>query len=118
MRELEKLIEDQNKKLQINIRKITEADLSNPAHSFAQRAKIHYVFRYGNRINWFINEIEQLVKGVSPKFENEFEAAKRMNVGTITGKYAQKALALKNLTVEEFGIIKNEFKEIYLKTKF
>ena len=117
MKEIEYLVEEQNKKLNLNIRKVVEADMSNPKYSFAQRAKIHFVYRYGSRINWFIKEIEQLTQGISPKFESEFEAAKRMNIGTITGKYAQKALALKNMTAEEFGIIKNEFKEIFLKNK-
>jgi hypothetical protein len=36
---------------------------------------------------WYLNEIEVLAKGLSPKMLDEFEAAKRMNIGTIQGKY-------------------------------
>jgi hypothetical protein len=40
---------------------------------------------------------------------NEYEAAKRIGIGTITGKYHQKALALKGITVKDFQKIKEEF---------
>lgn len=43
---------------------------------------------------------------------NEFDAAKKMNLGTITGKYQQKALALKSLTVSEFEIVMQEFLQV------
>jgi hypothetical protein len=76
---------------------------------------VNYVFRYGSKINWFLKEVEQLSKGESPKFNNDFEAAKYMNIGTITGKYHQKQLALKDITGEEFQLIRNEFKEVHLK---
>jgi len=40
---------------------------------------------------------------------NDFEAAKKLNIGTITGKHQQKALALKGITVEEFRMMRDEF---------
>ena len=84
--------------------------LQKRAESFLERAKLNYAFRYGARIGWFFKEAETLaaadlakvpVKSAAER-ENEYEAAKQMNIGTITGKYHQKALALKCLTVGEF----------------
>lgn len=85
--------------------------------SFNEKAKRHYIFRYGNKINWFLNEVEVLAKGLSPKFLDEYEAAKRINIGTIIGKYHQKALALKGITIEDFIKIREEFALIFKKTK-
>lgn len=39
------------------------------------------------------------MKGVGTAHLNQFDAAKRIGIGTITGKYHQKALALKGITV-------------------
>lgn len=41
-----------------------------------------------------------------------------MNIGTITGKYHQRALALKGITVQEFQKIRDEFRGIVLSSKF
>ena len=48
---------------------------------------------------------------------NEYEAAKRIAIGTITGKYHQKALALKGITSKDFQVIKEEFTEVFKKVK-
>lgn len=48
---------------------------------------------------------------------NEYDAAKRIAIGTITGKYHQKALALKGITVKDFLEIKQEFAEVFKNTK-
>jgi hypothetical protein len=50
-----------------------------------------------------------IAKGLGIGKLNEYEAAKRLSIGTITGKYHQKALALKDITVKHFLEIKNEF---------
>ena len=48
---------------------------------------------------------------------SEYEAAKRIAIGTITGKYHQKALALKGITVKDFQVIKSEFEEVFKTVK-
>ena len=40
-----------------------------------------------------------------------------MNLGTITGKYEQKALALKNITIAEFQLIVKEFQNVLKNSK-
>ncbi len=45
------------------------------------------MFRYGAKLKWYFDEIVELSKGKSPKMDDEYEAAKRMMIGTITGKY-------------------------------
>ena len=40
-----------------------------------------------------------MARGDLPKNMSEFEAAKKIQIGTITGKHAQKALALKGITI-------------------
>lgn len=83
------------------------------ALSFYKKASYNFVFRYGNKISWFLQETQALAEGKNPKFENEFEAAKRMNIGTITGKYHQKALALKAMNADEFARVVKEFAAAY-----
>lgn len=51
------------------------------------RAKKNYVFKYGNKLLYFIEEARQLAKGVDLKALGDFEAAKKLNIGTITGKH-------------------------------
>jgi hypothetical protein len=47
----------------------------------------------------YIDEAKVMAKGLDPKSLSEFEQAKRLNIGTITGKHHQKALALKGITI-------------------
>lgn len=58
-----------------------------------------------------------IAKGVGIGQLNEYEAAKRIGIGTITGKYHQKALALKGITAKDFEKIKEEFTETFSKVK-
>lgn len=104
--------------LKINLRNIASEEEKNNQFSFYQICKRIYVFRYGNKIDWFFKEVESLAQGQNLKNESEFEAAKRLNIGTITGKHAQKALALKNITADEFIKIRQEFVDIVKKTQF
>lgn len=71
----------------------------------------------GSRIKWFIDELRIIAKGVGIGQLNEYEAAKRIGIGTITGKYHQKALALKGITVKDFELIKDEFTSTFEKVK-
>ena len=71
----------------------------------------------GSRIKWFIDELNIISKGVGIGQLNEYEAAKRIGIGTITGKYHQKALALKGITAKDFEVIKQEFADVFVKTK-
>lgn len=54
---MNKLIDYINLKMKINVKAVDEKDIKNPNLSFAQRASAHYVFRYGNRLNWFYNAV-------------------------------------------------------------
>lgn len=67
----------------------------------------------GVRIKWYVDELTVFIKGVGTGQLSEYEAAKRIGIGTITGKYHQKALALKGITASDFAVIKDEFKTIY-----
>ncbi len=51
-------------------------------------------------MDWHVGLIDLLIigKGVGIGQLSEYDAAKRIGIGTITGKYHQKALALKGLT--------------------
>lgn len=70
--------------------------------SFKDRAMGLAVKNTGSRIKWYLDELEIISKGVGIGQLNEYEAAKRIGIGTITGKYHQKALALKGITVKDF----------------
>jgi hypothetical protein len=70
--------------------------------SFKERASSLAVKNVGSRIKWFIDELRIIARGVGIGQLNEYEAAKRIGIGTITGKYHQKALALKGITVKDF----------------
>ena len=71
----------------------------------------------GSRIKWYLDELEIIAKGSGIGQLNEYEAAKRIAIGTITGKYHQKALALKGITSKDFQVIKEEFTEVFKKVK-
>jgi len=70
-----------------------------------------------SRAAWYCEEIKLLAEGKSPSELNEYEAAKRIGIGTIVGKYHQKALALKGITVEDFKQIRNDFASTYSEAK-
>lgn len=87
VREMQIVIDQLNKTYGLeDIRQVTE-DLINATPNFGLRAKYNFIWRYGSKIGWFFTEVDNLAKGVSAKQSSEFEAAKRMNIGTITGKH-------------------------------
>lgn len=61
------------------------------------------------KIQGFLKDIKALVDGNTPQKMSQFEAAKLIGLGTIVGKYQQKALALKNIDREAFTGVKQEF---------
>ena len=93
------------------------ADQDIACGTFSQRVMKNLVKNMGIRVLWYLNEVEALSKGINPQALNEFDAAKRIGIGTITGKYHQKALALKGITVQNFKEMCEEFKVILGNTK-
>lgn len=95
-----------------------ESDESYLKLTFSQRVKKNIMKNIGSRITWFLDEVTTLSKGLNPNSLSEFDAAKRLGIGTITGKYHQKALALKGITVDTFKKISEEFISCYNATIF
>ena len=89
----------------MNIYIISEKPLE-VKESFKVRAMNLAIKNTGSRIKWFLDELDIIAKGSGIGQLNEYEAAKRMAIGTITGKYHQKALALKGITAKDFQHIK------------
>ncbi|KRX05847.1 hypothetical protein PPERSA_03784 [Pseudocohnilembus persalinus] len=109
--EMKRLIEKSNQEMGLNVLMKLDEQNNKVGDAFAMRAKKNYIIRYGGKLQWFLDEIEQISKGINAKADNEFEAAKRMNIGTITGKYQQKVLALKNIPANKFLEFVQEFKQ-------
>lgn len=93
----------------MNVFHFKQEEINDPNQPFDVRAKRNYVYKYGSKLLFFVEEARQLAKGINPTKMNDFEAAKKLNIGTITGKHQQKALALKGITVEEFRNMRDEF---------
>lgn len=68
------------------------------------------------RTVWFYDDVKKIASGDTAGALSDFEAAKRIGLGTIVGKYQQKAFALKKISAEEFDKIKCEFKELLTKS--
>jgi len=84
--------------------------------SFHQRALRNLIKHSLSRAVWFYEDVKLLAQGKSPKELNEYDAAKRIGIGTIVGKYHQKALALKGITVDDFKILRDQFAGVYRET--
>ena len=113
LKEMELALDKFKKRTGIDLREKNDT----PAITFSERVLKNMIKNVGVRAIWFMDEVQSIAKGVNPQALNEYDAAKRIGIGTITGKYHQKALALKGITVNDFKLISQEFKEIYLKTK-
>lgn len=85
--------------------------------SFGERAFINYIKHTVSRAAWYYEDVKLLAEGKSAKDLNEFDAAKRIGIGTIVGKYHQKAFALQGFTVDDFLKVKEAFKSTFLNTK-
>ncbi len=113
LKEMELCLDKFKKRTGIDLRET----IACPANSFSERVMKNLIKNVGVRAIWFMDEVQSISKGVNPQSLNEYDAAKRIGIGTITGKYHQKALALKGITINDFKIIAQEFAEIYSKTK-
>eukprot|EP01103_Thecamoeba_quadrilineata_P007657 TRINITY_DN17503_c0_g1_i1.p1 TRINITY_DN17503_c0_g1~~TRINITY_DN17503_c0_g1_i1.p1 ORF type:complete len:991 (+),score=218.00 TRINITY_DN17503_c0_g1_i1:42-3014(+) len=85
---------------------------------FKQRVDFNKLRHNQFRVQGYFENIEMLAKGLGVQALNEWEAAKRIGIGTITGNYHQRALNLRGLTVENFKIMRNEFLELYKAANF
>lgn len=81
--------------------------------NFNKRVEFNKLRHNQFRIKGYFENIELLANGLGVEQLNEWEAAKRIGIGTITGNYYQRSLNLYGLTVEKFKILRNEFLEIY-----
>ncbi|CAK90707.1 unnamed protein product (macronuclear) [Paramecium tetraurelia] len=97
---------------QMDVLNFKMEEINDPNQPFKIRAKRNYAYKYGNKLLFFVKELAQLSEGSNPNEVDDFEAAKRLNIGTIVGKHHQKALALKGITVQEFKQIREEFQQI------
>jgi hypothetical protein len=57
---MDKLIDFINLKMKLNVKGVDGKDVFDPKNTFAKRAALHYVFRYGNKLNWFYNSVQDL----------------------------------------------------------
>lgn len=80
--------------------------------SFLQKFQFTLNKRNFERTVWYYDDVKKIAAGNTAGGLSDFEAAKRIGLGTIVGKYAQRAFALKNITPVEFEAIKEEFKEL------
>lgn len=83
-------------------------------HNFKEKAWLNFVKQKYGRIKWFYDDIKNTALGNNIKLLDQFEAAKRISLGTIFGNVQQKAFFNKGIKQHEFEKIKNEFKKIYL----
>ena len=85
--------------------------------SFKDKAKQTMLRNNYNRIKWFYDDVKLIVDGKISNNMNEFDAAKKIGIGTIMGNYKQKLLNLKSITLEKFKHKKELFKDIYKATE-
>ena len=80
---------------------------------FYERCKLHELRHKQFRLKAFIESVTELAKGEEVKELDEWEVAKKIGVGTITGTYQQKVLSLKKFTIEVFQDIRKDFLKLY-----
>mmetsp|Transcript_22598 Transcript_22598/g.19618 ORF Transcript_22598/g.19618 Transcript_22598/m.19618 type:complete len:364 (+) Transcript_22598:856-1947(+) len=110
------------KKMEDNLKKDDEESkqfqtYEDPVESFHKRALANMMKRTLSRATWFYDEIKLLADGKSPKELSEYDAAKRIGIGTIVGKYHQKALALKGINLDDFKVLKDNFIQVWKSIK-
>ncbi len=82
--------------------------------SFKKRAENIQLKHKYSRIKWFYEDIKKITE--SGDKISEFDAAKRIGMGTILGNRNQRLMNLKTITVGEFKKIKQEFVDLLKKT--
>lgn len=65
----------------------------DPNLSFYKKVLNQQVAHSRIKVEGYLNDLNQLVQGKTPQKMSEFDAAKMIGLGTIVGKYQQKALA-------------------------
>lgn len=111
---MEMLFEQVKKEKGIDLLKDAQNQDQEPEGlTFHQRALRNLIKHTLSRAVWFYDDVKLLAEGKSPKELNEYDAAKRIGIGTIVGKYHQKALALKGITVDDFKLLRDEFAGTY-----
>jgi hypothetical protein len=80
--------------------------------SFLQKIAFKVNRRNFERIVWYFDDVKKIAEGNTVEKLSGFEAAKRIGLGTIVGRAAQKAFGLKNISQAEFTLIKDEFKTL------
>ena len=73
--------------------------------SFKERSWKNFLKRNYERTSWYYNDMKELAE-TDKKVENEFEAAKKIMVGTVVGNYKKKIQGLKNNTNKRFNEMK------------
>lgn len=70
--------------------------------SFKERSWRNFLRRNYERTSWYYNDMKELAEGTQ-KTDNEFDAAKKIMVGTVVGNYQNKINQLKNITTQKFN---------------
>jgi len=84
---------------------------------FYERTKKHKLRHNQFRLKAYVENVEGFTKGEGVKEMSEWEAAKKIGVGTITGTYTQKALSLKGFTLDMYKKTRDEFIELFKSIK-
>lgn len=74
------------------------SDASRDSSSFLNEVLNLQIFRTGRKIAGYVKAVEEIKNGRDLSLLDEFEAAKIIGLGTITGKAQQRANSLKNMT--------------------
>lgn len=94
---------------------VEDADLLKAR--FCERVKKQKLRHSQFRLKAYVESVEELAKGEEVKGMGEWEAAKKIGIGTITGTYAQKLFNLKNFTVDKYKSVLKDFIKVYEETK-
>lgn len=81
--------------------------------SFKERAQQNFQRRILDRVKWYYDDILKILQGETAQKVSEFDAAKKIALGTIMGNYNKKISQLKGITVQEFALLKEEFRLVY-----
>lgn len=50
----------------MNVLEFDQKEINDPTQPFHLRAKRNYIYRYANKLLWFIDEAKVLAKGLNP----------------------------------------------------
>ena len=113
--QMDEILEELKEVKKIDLLAITDTKGDESKLSFKERAWNNFLRHNYERTKWFYDDVKNLAESDNKKL-SAFEAAKKIGVGTIVGNYQMKLMNLKNLTVEKFRKIKEDFKTILKST--